>query len=217
MANPAQPAKKSPWVVFLGIVTALGIVFGISVLRMPPTVEEIPSPEPVAAAPAEPEPIIPARVPVPDPPPPAPPTLQSGQTVEPEPVVAAVEPAPTPAPPKPVVDPVKVEPPKVVAKAEPPKQTAAPKAEAPPAPPPKPAPAPTAVPMSLIVSATGKTPACVASCTWGNLDESGFPEVVNDTRTVVCEDGNTWHVATIARIPRGGRANCYTASGISAP
>jgi len=55
MADPAEPSRKSPWVVLLGIVTALGIVLAIAVSRMAPTIEETVTPEPVAVAPAAPQ------------------------------------------------------------------------------------------------------------------------------------------------------------------
>lgn len=209
MADPAEPAKKSPWIVFLGILTALGIVVGIAVGRMPSKPEETVSPEPaaepVAAVPAVPEPVIPARVPVPDPtPPPAP-------VAEPEPlVVAAVEPTPVPEPPAPVaVEPVRAEPepPKAVVKTEPPKSD-----------PPKAAtPAPKTVPTSLVVSSMGSRPSCVADCIWGDLAENGFPKTTAGKRTVTCSDGVAWLITTATKIERGPQARCYTAGGISAP
>ncbi len=192
MADPAEPSRKSPWVVLLGIVTALGIVLAIAVSRMAPTIEETVTPEPVAVAPAAPtpdpqsppEPVIPAPEPVPDPPPAPEPV--------PEPVTAVVEQTPAPAAPPP-----------------PP----APKPE----PTPEPAPMPKAIPSSLVVSSKGANPRCVTECTWGNLADNGFPKTVNGTRTVVCSDGNTWLAATSTKIESGAHARCFAVSGLSAP
>lgn len=199
-----DPPKKSPWVVFLGIVTALGIVFGIAVWRMPPTIEETVSPEPVAVTPPPAEPVTPVAVSEPQPPPD--PVIPPAPEPVPEPAAAEVVPTPVaaaPPPPAPVaVEPAKVDPPKV--------------AVAPP-PAPKPAPTPTAVPSSLVVSAMGANPRCVADCAWGNLADNGFPKTVDGTRTVVCSDGNTWLAAVSTKIESGAHAKCYTVSGISAP
>lgn len=214
MADPAEPVRKSPLVVFAGVVTALAIVFGIAIARMPPTLEVTTAPpEPVATV------APPAAEPVPVSPVPAPTPVVAPEPVEPTPV-AVVEPPPppVPAPAEPV--PAKTEPPPkaepVVAKAEPP-----PKAEPKPAAPdPKPAtpkPAPTAAPSTLVVSSMGARPSCVADCAWGNLAENGFPKTVAGKRTVTCADGATWLVAASTKIESGAHAKCYTASGISAP
>jgi hypothetical protein len=72
-----------------------------------------------------------------------------------------------------------------------------------------------AAPDSLVVTATGRTPACKAECAWADTDPSnGFPKTVGGKRSVTCGDA-TYDVTAWTKIADGPQKYCYTVTGIT--
>lgn len=68
-------------------------------------------------------------------------------------------------------------------------------------------------PTSLVVSAMGLKPACVAECTWGDLTDKGFPKTVDSKRTIVCGE-DTWLTTKWTKIETGEQVSCFTVTSL---
>ncbi len=201
---PEKPASPSPssisWTRAAGVATGLVFVVGIAVWKGGVPTDPIGSSSPTVSElfPDEPKPATVEQSAVVE----RPATEKEGMTPVPAvakpPEVAKVVERPAVAVELPKVEP-KVEP-KVVAMVEPKPVVKQPAVVAS---------SSTKIPASLVVSAMGTKPACVAECSWGDLTDKGFPKTVEGKRTIVCGE-DSWLSASWTKIEAGDQKSCFT-------